>query len=488
MSSATTSGYPSGAPRSQQPYQHQPGPAQQQPSRIGITEPRTSHTHPINISWLFPPELLLLQVAMDDPSTAKPDSKPSQPGSAIDQQQSLRPVVDSCGVDDLLDLIWSPHPGLAPPLHALVAYVHQHQPESHHHNHHHHLLPSISSKKQSTEAINGSGAPVIHDATVPVVPESTAAIGDDTFASNTSAPSEDLPSGTGAPTTSNVVDATNDGEPRLGRYDIEEAEAGVRDEKGLILGEEEEDEDALMLTDEPSPVQQQPKWSVMTDHRVHGNLALSSCPGKKVRLETGPVNGRAMINRDLDTDFARMASMGIRTVVNCLNDAELSFLGASWPKYYESATKLGIDVLRIPMIEGSCPDSVEQVEVILAEMDRRIKQGTNVLCHCRGGVGRAGLVACCYLLRQQYLSTADRSIHYVRMRRSPKAIETRRQEDFIREYWQWLVKNGGPPAVQAPGGLAALSGSGAVTSAMSGGGITGGVGVSGSGGVATVGA
>ncbi|KAJ1557918.1 hypothetical protein HK405_014855 [Cladochytrium tenue] len=64
---------------------------------------------------------------------------------------------------------------------------------------------------------------------------------------------------------------------------------------------------------------------------THGNFALSSCPGKKVRLNTGPVNGRgkragskshksnssfpASINRDLDVDFARLASYGIKTVV-----------------------------------------------------------------------------------------------------------------------------------------------------------------------------
>jgi len=36
-----------------------------------------------------------------------------------------------------------------------------------------------------------------------------------------------------------------------------------------------------------------------------GRLALSSCPGKKVRLHSGPVNGRAAISRDLDMDFKR---------------------------------------------------------------------------------------------------------------------------------------------------------------------------------------
>lgn len=49
-----------------------------------------------------------------------------------------------------------------------------------------------------------------------------------------------------------------------------------------------------------------------------GNLALSSCPGKKVRL-TGPVRGRASIDRDLDLDFQRMRSFGITVVVWLVN-------------------------------------------------------------------------------------------------------------------------------------------------------------------------
>jgi len=45
-----------------------------------------------------------------------------------------------------------------------------------------------------------------------------------------------------------------------------------------------------------------------------GNLALSSCPGKKVRL-SGPVRGRSAIDRDIDLDFQRLRSCGISLVV-----------------------------------------------------------------------------------------------------------------------------------------------------------------------------
>ncbi|RUS35002.1 protein-tyrosine phosphatase-like protein [Jimgerdemannia flammicorona] len=164
-----------------------------------------------------------------------------------------------------------------------------------------------------------------------------------------------------------------------------------------------------------------------------GNLALSSCPGKKVRLN-GPVRGRASINRDLDLDFQRLRSFGITTVVCCLNDSELAFLGAPWPKYYELATKNNIDIIRLPMIEGSCPENVEGIDAIVDEVSERMKTGQNVLAHCRGGVGRAGLFACCWFLKNLYCLSPERAIRLVRMRRSPKAIETMRQAEFIVHY------------------------------------------------------
>ncbi|KAJ3309195.1 hypothetical protein HDU93_005602, partial [Gonapodya sp. JEL0774] len=46
-----------------------------------------------------------------------------------------------------------------------------------------------------------------------------------------------------------------------------------------------------------------------------GNLCLSSCPGKKVRVASGPVRGRAAVCRDLGEDFARLKENGVKLVV-----------------------------------------------------------------------------------------------------------------------------------------------------------------------------
>ncbi|ORZ10235.1 protein-tyrosine phosphatase-like protein [Absidia repens] len=170
-----------------------------------------------------------------------------------------------------------------------------------------------------------------------------------------------------------------------------------------------------------------------------GNLALSSCPGKKVRL-TGPVRGRAAINRDLDLDFTRMRSFGITTIVCCLEDSELDYLGASWELYAASAKTNGLQVLRLPMVEGSCPDTLEEVDTVINIVNSKIWKGENVLTHCRGGVGRAGLFACCWLINNTLCLSAERAIRFVRVRRSPKAIETMRQAEFVIHYAQFIAR------------------------------------------------
>lgn len=233
-----------------------------------------------------------------------------------------------------------------------------------------------------------------------------------------------------------------------------------------------------------------------------GNLLLSSCPGKKVRL-SGPVRGRGAICRDLGLDLTRIFSIGVRAVVCCLNDEELSYLGAPWEEYEREADRLGLDIYRLPMAEGFAPTNVQDMDAAMTSIvtDCTMK-GTNVLVHCRGGVGRAGLIACAWLLKMGFvgegslrglnrvdeeakvggatqsskeiverttspsshsglvnegeshtgeageveaecdaiLDTVRCLIETIRRRRSPKAIETAEQVRFLVEYVTYLHK------------------------------------------------
>ena len=162
---------------------------------------------------------------------------------------------------------------------------------------------------------------------------------------------------------------------------------------------------------------------------------------------SGPVRGRGAICRDLGLDLGRIRGLGVRAVVCCLDDEELAFLGAPWAEYEAQADALGLAVIRIPMAEGFPPTSVAQIETLITAlvMDYSL-HGSNILVHCRGGVGRAGLIAATWLLKMglvpshpaHTLTDTQRLIDTIRRRRSPKAIETAEQVRFIVQYINFL--------------------------------------------------
>ncbi|KAF9647314.1 phosphatases II [Thelephora ganbajun] len=218
-----------------------------------------------------------------------------------------------------------------------------------------------------------------------------------------------------------------------------------------------------------------------TKQPVIGNMLLSSCPGKKVRL-TGPVNGRVGVCRDLSRDLERMRTLGVGCIICCLDDTELTYLGVSWSDYARIADEICIDVLRIPLPEGLTPLDVASFDIHMTRLiDAYTLKGVNVLCHCRGGVGRAGLVACCWMLkmglcgwlegerelisprgatpstddsetdtdaedgqpiRTDTIQMVERVISVVRRRRSVKAIESSEQVLFLVEFVEYLRSRG----------------------------------------------
>ena len=117
---------------------------------------------------------------------------------------------------------------------------------------------------------------------------------------------------------------------------------------------------------------------------------------------------------------------------------------------------------RLPIPEGLPPADPATLDAHLCKLiDSYTLRGLPVLVHCRGGVGRAGIIACCWMLKLGlcgWLDTADfqqaddtsggvppetmrlveRLIGVVRRRRSPKAIETYEQVKFLVDYVEFL--------------------------------------------------
>jgi ADP-ribosyl-[dinitrogen reductase] hydrolase len=163
--------------------------------------------------------------------------------------------------------------------------------------------------------------------------------------------------------------------------------------------------------------------AVVTAGPEVGRIGITFCPGKyDPHAMTG--GWHRDLNRDLDT----IRDWGAAAVVTLLEPAELSLL---------KVERLGEEVLRrnmswfhLPIADVSTPDErfEQEWDVAGEELRSILRSGSNVLVHCRGGLGRAGTIAARLLVELGMdPATAIASVRAVR----PGAIETSDQEKFV---------------------------------------------------------
>lgn len=180
-------------------------------------------------------------------------------------------------------------------------------------------------------------------------------------------------------------------------------------------------------TSESDPI----RVDFLPDHVWPGpaRLGMTFAPGKKAYGIAG------QWERDLDTDLSHLVKVyDARVLVSLLAPHEYAKFGiADLPT---AARKHGLEFLSLPIEDGGVPPSVSEAVVIVKQiLERRQSTGT-VVVHCRGGLGRTGLIAACCLTTAGH--EADRAIAVVREAR-PNTIENSRQEAFIAEFaaaWQ----------------------------------------------------
>lgn len=155
----------------------------------------------------------------------------------------------------------------------------------------------------------------------------------------------------------------------------------------------------------------------------YGKIGLTLCPGK-----VQPNGFSGSWNRDLQTDLNVIAQWGAAAVVSLIEPAEMEAL---------RVTDLGAEVTarhmawyHLPIPDVSIPQATfENSWTQVGEgLRARLRDGANVLIHCKGGLGRAGTVAA-RLLVELGLSPPE-AIEMVRRAR-PGAIETAAQERYV---------------------------------------------------------
>lgn len=147
---------------------------------------------------------------------------------------------------------------------------------------------------------------------------------------------------------------------------------------------------------------------------IEGRLGLTWLPGRR---DAG---------RDMHNDIKRIKEQHVHGVVCLLAQDEFARYGVEGLlKHYHQA---GLDVLHVPIVDGSVPSQTEMHNIV-QWIDGQLTTQKNVIVHCVGGLGRAGTVAACWL--KQHVADSAAAIQAVREVRSPRAIETASQEEFV---------------------------------------------------------
>jgi ADP-ribosylglycohydrolase/protein-tyrosine phosphatase len=174
------------------------------------------------------------------------------------------------------------------------------------------------------------------------------------------------------------------------------------------------------------------KIGTLTLTNTSARIGVTFCPGKRQRnAMTG------IWERNLDVDLAAIREWGATHLLTLLEAHEFVELGVE--TLAERAEAAGLIWHHAPMVDTDVPDEAFEAHwnVLGTALHAALERGESLVVHCKGGIGRAGLVAARLLIERGEVVDAADSIRRVRSVR-PDAIENARQETFLAEVHQRL--------------------------------------------------
>lgn len=148
----------------------------------------------------------------------------------------------------------------------------------------------------------------------------------------------------------------------------------------------------------------------------YGKLGITFCPGKRQAHAASGV-----WFRDLDTDIKAISEWNATAIVTLVTDRELDALGVN--EFRDVVTRYHMDWYHLPINDGCAPDFAfeERWTKRGEELRARLRDGANILVHCKGGLGRAGTIAARLLVELEV--GCEEAVRLV-SRARPGAIET----------------------------------------------------------------
>lgn len=157
-----------------------------------------------------------------------------------------------------------------------------------------------------------------------------------------------------------------------------------------------------------------------------GRILFTMCPGKvQPDADTGPWN------RTLDIDMDALADRKTVRLVTLMEEHEIEACALSTAILKDACTARKITWHHCPIKDFNVPDQAWEQAWVTVGSDLRddLSAGKTVTLNCRGGRGRAGLVAARLLI--EFGVSPVVAIDQVRAER-PEAIETKIQEQHLR--------------------------------------------------------
>jgi protein-tyrosine phosphatase len=161
----------------------------------------------------------------------------------------------------------------------------------------------------------------------------------------------------------------------------------------------------------------------------------------ELRWINGPWDGKITVvprprgGEWLEDEIRDWRSAGVDAVVSLLTDGEVQDLELSDEERF--AKSEGMDYFTFPIVDRSVPASRSSVLDLVKDLNGLLSRGKDILIHCRGGLGRAPLIAACLLANVGvHPEMAFRSIGAARGTSVP---ETAEQRQWVADFAETLT-------------------------------------------------
>ncbi|QSX34875.1 cyclin-dependent kinase inhibitor 3 family protein [Shewanella avicenniae] len=179
---------------------------------------------------------------------------------------------------------------------------------------------------------------------------------------------------------------------------------------------------ALLRTSETHPLQ----IAAVQHSADSGRIGITFCPGKY-----DPWAATGGWRRDLQLDVAAIKAWGATAVLTLVEQHELVSLKV--PTLGEVVQQQGMAWLHLPIADYSVPGAAFEIAWATAgkQLRQQLRQQQDIVVHCKGGLGRAGMIAARLLI--ELGTPVEDAIQQVRQQRKG-AIETAAQLALVRSW------------------------------------------------------